>query len=806
MLPSRLHVPEDSEQVPDPIRPGIPWLDALFEQSPEAAAILTTGDQVIRVNREFTNLFGYRQEDIAGRPIHDVIVPERLAAEAREYARTIREGGRVEVETVRGRKDGSEVHVSVLTIPVTASGEHVANFALYRNITEQKRAEERLRESEARFQSMADTAPVLIWMTGIDGLCSYFNQPWLAFTGRTMEQEVGTGWTEGIHPHDLQGCLDGFLSAFHTRKPCSMEYRLRRSDGEYRWVMGSGIPRYTGEGGFAGYIGSNIDITDRKRAESLLAGEKRVLEMVAKGDSLREILDNLCRFVEQQASGVLVSVLLLDDSRLHHGGAPNLPREYVEAIDGAPIGPVAGSCGTAAYRGEQVIVEDIATDPLWATYRDLALPHGLRACWSTPVFSSHGQVIATFAMYYREPRRPSRHDQEIIEQTTHLAGVAIERKLAQDALRISESYLAEAQRLAHAGAWVWRIENREAVYLADEWYAIYGFNREEGPPNWEERLERIHPEDRAMWKGAIDHAISEKSDYEVEFRILLPTGAVKYLRTVGQPVFSESGELVKFVGISTDITERRRAEVERERLRELELDLAHINRVSMMGELAASLAHEVKQPITAAVINARACAQWLQREGPDLAEACEAASRMVTNATRAATILDRVRSLYWRDASEREPIDLNEVIREMIVLLRDKASRGFIAIRTELDPALPLTTADRVQMQQVLMNLLLNAIEAMKDGGGELTITSKRSENGQAQIAVSDQGVGLPAGDGERVFEAFFTTKPQGTGMGLSISRRIIESHGGRLWATANSGRGASFHFTLPGQRPAAAA
>jgi signal transduction histidine kinase len=223
-----------------------------------------------------------------------------------------------------------------------------------------------------------------------------------------------------------------------------------------------------------------------------------------------------------------------------------------------------------------------------------------------------------------------------------------------------------------------------------------------------------------------------------------------------------------------------------------------MNRVSMMGELAASLAHEIKQPIAAAAINGEVCTNWLRRDPPDVTKASEVASAMVGDVTRASGIIDRVSSLYRRGMPERQLVDLNEIVREMCVLLGDTANRNAVSIRTDLDPEPPTTTADRVQLQQVLMNLMLNGIEAMQDACGELSIASKRTEDGQLLISVSDTGIGLSIDEAARIFEAFFTTKPQGTGMGLSISRRIIASHGGHLWASPNTGRGATFQFTLP--------
>ncbi len=372
-----------------------------------------------------------------------------------------------------------------------------------------------------------------------------------------------------------------------------------------------------------------------------------------------------------------------------------------------------------------------------------------------------------------------------------------ERKRAEESLRRSEAYLAEAQRLTHTGSWVWQVEGKDALYLSEEWYRIYGFDPGEGMPAWEKRLQRVHPEDRVKWQELIDRAMREKSDYEVEFRIILPDGAVKHIRTVGHPVLNASGDLVQFVGSSTDITERKQAE---EALRQAQEDLARVSRVTTMGELTASLAHEVNQPIAAAVTDASTCLRWLNRDQPNVEEAREAASRIVKDANRAAEIISRIRLVFQKRIPQWELVDMNEIIREMVALMRNEVARHFISVRTELAEDIPQVMGDRVQLQQVFMNLMINGIDAMKDMDGtrELTIKAQRAENDQLMVSVSDTGVGLPSQQADQIFDAFFTTKLHGTGMGLRISRSIIESHGGRLWAADNSPRGASFYLTLP--------
>jgi PAS domain S-box-containing protein len=367
-------------------------------------------------------------------------------------------------------------------------------------------------------------------------------------------------------------------------------------------------------------------------------------------------------------------------------------------------------------------------------------------------------------------------------------------KQSEEALQHSEAYLAEAQRLTHTGSWAFNVTT--PIYWSEENCRIWGFDPQQGLPDRGMILQRIHPEDRGRLLEDIQKAVRERRDYDVELRIVPPDGAVRYIHALGHPVFSSSGELVEVVGTNVDVTERKCAE---EALRQAQADLAHVNRVTTMGELAASLAHEIKQPIAAAVTNARTCLRWLRRDCPNLEEAGEAASRIVKDVTRASDIISSISMLFKKGASQRELVDVNELIREMIVLLRSEANRYSISILTELAEALPKVMADRVRLQQVFMNLMLNGIDAMKGttARGELTIKSEPGD-GQLLISVSDIGVGLPPEQTEQIFQAFFTTKDNGTGMGLPISRSIIESHGGQLWAADHSARGATFQFTLP--------
>jgi C4-dicarboxylate-specific signal transduction histidine kinase len=335
-------------------------------------------------------------------------------------------------------------------------------------------------------------------------------------------------------------------------------------------------------------------------------------------------------------------------------------------------------------------------------------------------------------------------------------------------------------------------------------------------PTYQLFAERVHPEDMPIVQDILQKAIRDGKDFHFDYRIILPDGSMKHLQSVGRHIGKESGRSDDYIGTTMDITDRKRSEEELRQseasLRKAQSELAHVTRVTTMGELAASIAHEVNQPIAGVVINGTTCLRLLSRVKEDsgiVTQVREALQRIIRDGTRAGEVLARIRSLFKKAESAKEPLDMNEAIREVIILTRNEMEKHRIALRLELAAGLPWVIGDRVQLQQVMLNLILNAIEAMSnvaDRTRDLVIATQITEKKEVHVMVRDSGVGLDPLSAEQVFTAFHTTKPGGLGMGLSISRSIVEHHGGRLWATANAGPGATFQFTLsthPHENPA---
>jgi PAS domain S-box-containing protein len=372
----------------------------------------------------------------------------------------------------------------------------------------------------------------------------------------------------------------------------------------------------------------------------------------------------------------------------------------------------------------------------------------------------------------------------------------IERKRTENALRRSEAYLAEAERLSHTGSWAYDVASGVPVYWSLERCRISKYNPDRGHPTLEEYRALHTQEDWDKLMEAFSRAIRDKTDFETDSREILADGSAKFLHIVGHPVLNAGGAVVELVGSTMDITERKQTE---EALHKAQTHLTHITHLTMMGELAASIAHEVNQPLAAVVTNADVCLRWLDRETPNLDEARDTLHRIIRDGNRGSDVIARIRALLKKEPPSSSRLDVNDVIKEIITL--SKAGLRGVTLRIELMDQLPYISADRIHLQQVLLNLITNAIDAMKSITGRLRVLRIQTEvNAQRAVLVTiqDSGVGLDLKQIEQLFKPFYTTKPKGLGMGLSISRSIIEANGGRLWAEPGLGSGAIFRFTLP--------
>src|SRR6266478_838214 len=662
-----------------------------------------------------------------------------------------------------------------------------------------KRAEGALRIRDLSFRLIVDSIPTPVAVTTPSGEIEGVNQPALEYFDKTLEELKGWKASDVIHPDDLQHTIDAMIRAHETGQAFNVESRHRRADGIYQWFNVLGLPLRDTEGEILCWFHLLIDIDGRKRAEAQLAGEKRLLEMVASNCPLTDVLTALCKFVEDTSSDCYCGVYLIDwsGSKFRIGAVPSLPATFNDPVDGLTVSPQVGPCGVAALTKTQVIATDLESDPLWqsSAIRPLALAHGLRSHWSTPIYAQEGRVLGTFAIFNREPASPTQIQQDLIAQVTHIASIAIERALSEAALKRSEAFLGEAQHLSRIGSFAWRVATNEITW-SEQLYRIFEFD-----PQVTVTLDligtRVHPEDLTLLHEMIERARSAASDFEYEHRLLMPDGSVKHLHMIAHGTKTESGE-VEYIGATQDVTQRRLAEAALDKARS---ELAHVTRVMTLGALTASIAHEVNQPLSGIITNASTCLRMLDADPPNVDGARETAKRTLRDGNRASDVVTRLRALFSKKELTLESLDLNEAAREVIALSSSELQRNRVVLQSELADDLPPVSGDRVQLQQVILNLLRNASDAMAgidDRPRQLMIRTERDPGDRVRLTVKDAGEGFDSRTVDKLFEAFYTTKPSGMGIGLSVSRSIIESHHGRIWAEPNDGPGATFAFAIP--------
>ncbi|PWT71513.1 MAG: hypothetical protein C5B46_08070, partial [Proteobacteria bacterium] len=619
-------------------------LDRLFQSVAEATVLLDLDDRVLRVNTEFTRMFGYTDEQATGLRINDLIVPPEKIAEAVLLSAKLAQGELCNAETVRRREDGSCLQVSILGAPIVSGGRQIASYAIYRDITERKRVEEALRESRERYAVAVDGAMDGIWdwdlVTGMFYRAPRNQQITMGRPSDGIDVRHADEWSQWfqLHPDDVSKRDVAIRLHLEGRTPhYEIEYRVRHQDGAYHWVHARGVCIRDASGRAIRFAGSTSDIDARKAAEEALRASEQ-------------------RFRDYAAS---------------------------------------------------------ASDWLWETGPD----H--RFTWFSPRITD-------------------------VDQPNYQIG-KVRWEVAADV--------------------------------------------DEEPEKW--RLHRATLDAHEPFRG-------------FTYRAVQADGSIAYLAVSGRPVIDAQGRFQGYRGAASDVTLSVRADQAEKALHRTQAELAHVARVTTLGELAASIAHEINQPLAAIVADAYAALNWLDRSGAKLENVREALTGIVSDGDRAAQVVTRIRALLSRSPIERAPCDLGKVVSDAALLVGAELRRHGIVLEMLMQAQLPKVMADRVQLQQVVLNLLMNAIEAMREVPRERrlliarSLVEQRDDGPLAVVEVEDAGVGF-RGSQARLFDAFYTTKPGGLGMGLSISRSIIERHGGRLWATANPEHGATFHFALPG-------
>jgi PAS domain S-box-containing protein len=691
------------------------------------------------------------------------------------------------------------------------------NRQLVNEVAERRQTEATLRESEERYRMLFTVGPVAVYSCEASGVIRDFNPRAADLWGRTpspgdtderfcgsfkMYRPDGT-----FMPHDQ--CPMAEVLSGQIPEVRDGEVHIERPDGSRVIVIVNIRPLKNQDGEITGALNYFFDITARRQAEALMESQNQAFEMAATGAPLMEVLEYWVQAVEKHAGKrTMVAIHLLNDqgTRFEQTAGPNLPAAYRRAVEGMEVCPVNGPCGAVISRRQRVVVADLAASEEFAPFASFALPLGIRAGWFAPILSSNGKLLGTIARYY-EDCEPLLQDDLLEGIVTRTTATIIESRRAEEA---RGRLVALVQSSDDA------IISKDLNGVIQSWNSgaerLFGYTAQEaiGQP-----VTMLIPPDHANEETTILERIrrGERIEHYETIRRRKDGTFVDISLTVS-PIVNEHRQILGASKIARNISERKRIELERRdfettekalavatALRETEAELARVARALSVGELATSIAHEVNQPLAAIVTNAEAGLRWLNARTPRLDEAQESLALIVRDGNRASEVIRRIREFLKKDSQQTAPVDISAVVQEAVALVRDDLLKRQVALRLELSDGLPPVRGDRIQLQQVILNLIMNGSEAMAslaNGSRELILIAQRFGTDRVLVAIRDSGAGIDPQNADRIFDAFFTTKPTGMGMGLSISRSIVEAHGGRIWAAPNDGPGLTVQFTLP--------
>ena len=743
---------------------------------PGLVAILTPAGEVDVVNDELVQYCGQPLESMKEWGTNGTVHPDDIPRVGQVFAQAIASGHPYDFEARIRRFDGVYHWCQVRGLPFRDPGERILRwYVLLSDIDDRKRAEHALRESERESRLIVDSIPGFIAAFTPGGELEFVNRPIFEYFGETLEELKHWGTSGMVHPEDLPLVVERFTQSIASGDAFEVELRARRFDGVYRWFQSRGFPLRDTNGHIVRWYNLLIDIDERKRTEEALAGDIED----------RKRAEQELRRSEARKAAILDSALDCIVTIDHEGCVT----EFNPAAE-----------RTFGYRRDEVLGQQLA---------DVIIPPALR--------ESHRQGLARYlatgetrVLGRRIEMTAVRADGSEFPAELAITRISLdgppsftgylrditERKRAEEKLRRSEAFLAEGQLLSRVGSFSWRVATDEIMF-SEQLHRIFEIDRD-ARVTLEVIGTRVHPEDLSVFTEQVERSRRNGSDVQLEIRLQMPNRTVKYIHVVAH-CREESGQR-EYIGAVQDVTRRRLSE---EALAKARSELAYVTRATSLGVLTASIAHEVNQPLAGIITNASTCLRMLAADPPDVDGARETARRTIRDGHRASDVMTRLRALFSKKEFSFESLDLNEATREVIALSLSDLQRQRVILQSELADDLPTIIGDRIQLQQVILNLVRNALDAMvdvHDRPRQLLITTEREDGDRVRMTVSDAGVGLTKHSLDSLFDAFYTTKSGGMGIGLFVSRSIVERHQGRLWAEPNDGPGATFAFSIPTQ------
>jgi len=707
------------------------------------------------LNKRWHDYTGLPPQEAQGWGWQVTLHPDDLPKLLEKWSHMLATGESGEIEARLQRFDGVYRWFLFRCDPLRdESGAIVKWYGTNTDIEDRKRAEEAVAASERYLRETINAIPALVFCNRADGPNEYLNQKWHDYTGISPEEARNNGWQVPLHPDDLPKLMQRWLVMLKTGETGEVEGRLRRFDGVYRWFLFRTDALRDASGKIVKWYGTCTDIDDLKHAEAEL---KRANEHLNEAQRLSH-------------TGSFTTDLVKDE----HVWSDELYR----ICDFEP--------------GSRITVK---------RFQDIVHPEDAQAIQAVIEDAIRG-VSRDVTYRIITPKGAQKHLRTVgriverVEGRFLIAGAiqdVTESKVREDALRRSEAFLAQGEAVSQTGSFLWRLETNELLW-SKQLFRIFEFELET-PITLERIAGRVHPEDLWLMDQMVGRAQAGE-DSEYHHRLLMPDGSIKHLHFVARATRDQEGRR-EYIGVVQDITDRRLAE---QALSKVRSELAHVARVTSLNALTASIAHEVNQPLSGIITNASTCLRMLGADPPNVDGARETARRTIRDGNRASEVIKRLRALFAKKGESTEPVDLNEATREVVALSQNELERSSVSWRLDLAEDLPLVSGDRVQLQQVILNLVLNASDAMIQINDRPRLLSIKTlwEDDQVRLTVQDSGTGIDPHNATKLFDAFYSTKPNGMGIGLSVSRSIIEGHHGRLWAASNEGPGASVSFSIP--------